>query len=260
MTYSTSSKAPSQRRYQGVEPEDRQRMRRGKLLEAATEVFGKRGFKHGTMRDICAHARLSDRYFYESFRNTEEIFDVVYNTMVSQLIDAMAAGMASSPDSPGSIVRGGLSAFFQFIRDDSRRAQIMLVDAIHAGQYQAQSVQDPMGNGPIDASNSSYNRIVSLLSKAMRFDHLSGIHGQLVACGLMGMAIHTAIAWAQDDFKLSVDEVLEHNFYAWQGLSLWAQQRASAPDAASATSTSPLRHAPEMIEQMLSAFKSPQPC
>ncbi|MEY2838408.1 MAG: hypothetical protein RJB60_707 [Pseudomonadota bacterium] len=252
MTFTTgNSKPPLQRRYQGVTPEDRQRLRKEKLLEAAIEVFGTRGFKHGTMRDICAHARLSDRYFYESFRNTEEIFDVVYNNMARQLMQAMAMNMAAKPTSPEAIVKAGLSAFFQFIQEDPRRAQIMLVDAVHAGQYQAQGVQSG------EARPSNYNRVVTLLANAMHFDRFGGrISANLVASGLVGMAIHTAIAWVQDGFQISIDDILAHNYYAWKGMNLWTQECQTAMYPASGERRAkPREPDSQVIEQMLSTFK-----
>lgn len=251
MSSTTSTKPPLQRRYLGVPPEDRQRLRREKLLEAAIEVFGKRGFKHATMRDICAHARLSDRYFYESFRNIEESFDVVYNAMAEQLIQAMALGMSQAPASPEGIIKAGLHAFLQFIQDDARRAQIMLIDAVHAGQYQALACQ----NG--QARPSSYNRGVTLLSNAMAFEHLPDIKGRLVASGLVGMAIHTAISWAQGGFEVSIDDVLAHNLYAWRGLNLWTQEHQMARNPEDADQVTTLQSAtPQVIQQMLSTFKT----
>jgi AcrR family transcriptional regulator len=251
MSSPTSTKPPLQRRYLGVPPEDRQRLRREKLLEAAIEVFGKRGFKHATMRDICAHARLSDRYFYESFRNIEESFDVVYNTMAEQLIQAMALGMSQAPASPEGIIKAGLHAFLQFIQDDARRAQIMLIDAVHAGQYQALAGQ----NG--QTRPSSYNRVVTLLSNAMAFEQLPDIKGRLVASGLVGMAIHTAISWAQGGFEVSIDDVLAHNLYAWRGLNLWTQEHQKAQNPGGADKVTTLQSAtPQVIQQMLSTFKT----
>lgn len=242
MSFTTSTKVPLQRRYQGVSPEDRQRLRRDRLVEAATEVFGTRGFKHGTMRDICAHARLSDRYFYESFKNIEEVFDEVYNLMAQQLIEAMAQGMTASPASLEGVVLGGLHAFFKFIKDDPRRAQVMLVDAIHAGQYHARH----------DASTpSNYNRVVKLLTDTMRFETSDNINGRLVASGLVGMAIHTATTWAQDGFTVPIEQVVAHNLYAWRGLNLWAQEQwIDKSEAAAQSNTS------QVIEKTLSAFKA----
>lgn len=256
MTFTTGSpKPPLQRRYQGVPPEDRQRLRREKLLEAAIEVFGRRGFKHGTMRDICAHARLSDRYFYESFRNTEEIFEVVYNDMAQQLMQAMAAGMATMPTSPETIVKAGLRAFFQFIQDDPRRAQIMLVDAVHAGQYHAHAAQNEDSG---EAKPSNYNLVVTLLANAMRFDRFGGrISANLVASGLVGMAIHTAIAWVQGGFQVSVDDILAHNYYAWKGMYMWTQEcQTDMYPASGERRAKPREPESQVIAQMLSTFKT----
>ena len=38
------------------------------LIEAALDVVGARGLAGLTMTAVCARARLTERYFYESFR------------------------------------------------------------------------------------------------------------------------------------------------------------------------------------------------
>jgi hypothetical protein len=131
----------------------------------------------------------------------------------------------------------------------------MLIDAVHAGQYQAQASQQEAAGGEVKPS--SYNRVVTLLSNAMAFEHLPGIQGRLVASGLVGMAIHTAIAWAQEGFQVSTDEILEHNFYAWRGLNLWTQERELAQNPAKADKVTTLQSAsPQVIRQMLSTFRT----
>lgn len=63
--------------YRGATAEARREQRRTKLIEAALDCFASRGVAHTTMRDICSQARLTDRYFYESFRNTKDAYEAV---------------------------------------------------------------------------------------------------------------------------------------------------------------------------------------
>ncbi|RZK99325.1 MAG: TetR/AcrR family transcriptional regulator, partial [Rubrivivax sp.] len=62
------------RRYGGVDPEERQRQRKARLIEAALAVFGANGYHPSTVRDVCKEAQLTSRYFYESFDGMEALF------------------------------------------------------------------------------------------------------------------------------------------------------------------------------------------
>src|SRR5574343_918774 len=75
MDVSLSDTPPlNKRRYGGVLPEERQRLRRAKLIEGAIEVFGTKGFHTATVREICVAAHLTERYFYESFKTLSQLF------------------------------------------------------------------------------------------------------------------------------------------------------------------------------------------
>jgi AcrR family transcriptional regulator len=243
-TTATPHTKPAPRRYQGVSAEERLRARKERLVLAATEVFGRLGFKSATMRDICHEARLADRYFYESFKNVDDAFEAVYAQMADELIAAIGLAMSQSPSSVEDLVQNGLRAFFTFIQADPRRAQVMLIDAVHAGQY---SARDSTGRGPV------YNRVIGLMSGMLEQRAFGTINGRLVASGLVGIAIHTATTWAQDGFKVSVDVVLEHNLYAWRGLKLWAEdvRQAQATTAQAAQPPDPA----ELVNHVLTSFK-----
>ena len=38
-----------------------------------------------TVRDICLQAGLTERYFYESFKNSEKLFEALYNQQIALL-------------------------------------------------------------------------------------------------------------------------------------------------------------------------------
>jgi len=65
------------RRYGGIDPEERQRQRKAKLIEAGLAVFGEQGYHNSTVRDVCKQAPLTSRYFYENFDGMEALFKAV---------------------------------------------------------------------------------------------------------------------------------------------------------------------------------------
>ena len=70
------------RSFRGVSAEQRQAERYEKLIEAGLQSFGTHGFYRVTVREICAEAKLTERYFYESFKNHEELLVAVYQRLI----------------------------------------------------------------------------------------------------------------------------------------------------------------------------------
>ena len=69
----TAGAAARSRRYRGVSGDERRADRRRRLLEAGLQLLGTVGWEQTTMTAVCAEARLTERYFYESFRNREQL-------------------------------------------------------------------------------------------------------------------------------------------------------------------------------------------
>lgn len=221
---------PAARPYRGESAESRQRQRRERLLEAAVDAFATHGLRGATMRDICSGARLSERYFYESFRNTGEVFDAIYDQLTRQMWRSLVADVTAAAPDIEAMGEAGLRAFFRFIQEDARRARIMLVDAISINQS---------NESRADAAISSY---VDLISSALApYSALTSVRAnpRLIAHGIVGLAIHLATAWSHNRFSESLDDVVAHGMYAWRGLIAWlgtgtqgkAQKMSKAPVA-----------------------------
>ncbi|MEY2839428.1 MAG: hypothetical protein RJB60_1727, partial [Pseudomonadota bacterium] len=122
------------RRYAGATAEERTEQRRERLLDAGFEVFGRQGYRDTTLRQICAQARMTDRYFYDHFESLDDIFLQVRHRLTGELVERlMRVLMAPQPD-PVLMVRQALGTFFEYIKDDPRRARVLLLDAMTFSQ------------------------------------------------------------------------------------------------------------------------------
>lgn len=224
MTSSPGSDAAPSRAYRGESAEARRQQRHERLLESAFDAFAHQGIARTTMRDICAQARLTDRYFYESFRNTEDAFDAVYNWQRDLLIQRISEAMKGAPRGVESIARAGLHAFYSFIKEDPRRAQVLLIDAFSANRQSADKAQRILGQ---------YTTLITGIARSLYPRLKRGFNLEMLMWGLLGMAIQVGTVWARNGFKEPVEEVLEYNLYAWQGLETWVGRMArDAMDAA----------------------------
>jgi AcrR family transcriptional regulator len=119
------------RPYRGVNADDRRADRRRRLLEAGLELFGTRGFAATRVRDLCAQAGLTERYFYESFKNLDDLLEAVYDLAMGEVLQRVLSVL----DKPGDRrrrVRRGVTEFLQLLTDDPRLARVVCVEALGA--------------------------------------------------------------------------------------------------------------------------------
>ncbi|MDE2076842.1 MAG: TetR/AcrR family transcriptional regulator [Burkholderiales bacterium] len=210
MTSSSTEPSLSRRRYGGVLPEERQRQRRIKLIEGATEVFGTKGFHASTVREVCVAAHLTERYFYESFKTLSELFIAVYVEMRQQLMDRTLKVFTHADQQPLELVESSLRVFLEFIKEDPRRGQVMLVDALGINSEVARI----SGDTARDYGHLVRARLMSMVSPKAAQDIDMG----LLADGMVGLNILLAARWMQDGFKTPLDKVVRTNTLPYLGL------------------------------------------
>ncbi len=201
---------PNKRRYGGVLPEERQRLRRAKLIEGALEVFGTKGFHAATVREVCVAAHLTERYFYESFKTLPELFLATYGELRQQLMALTLQALAQSEPTPFGMLEPAIRVFLVFIRDDPRRGRIMLVDSLGVdNQVAALS----------GATARDYSTLLKQhLATLVRPEDLPDVSLDLLADGMIGLNVLLAARWMQDGFAEPIDKVVRTNLLPYQGL------------------------------------------
>jgi len=120
------------RTYRGRTAEERQEERRTRLLEAATEIWGREGWAAVTMRGVCAKAGLIDRYFYESFADRDALLVTIWDSVQADSLMILGTAFEAASDAPPTEqVRAGITALVENMVADPVRAHIALGD--HAG-------------------------------------------------------------------------------------------------------------------------------
>lgn len=89
--------------------------RRGEILGAALEVFGEKGYRAGSMRDIAGRVGVSEPALYRHFAGKEALFRALVRVVASHLRDE-AFGLLDALTADG--LRGQISAALA----DRRRA------------------------------------------------------------------------------------------------------------------------------------------
>jgi AcrR family transcriptional regulator len=118
------------RPYGGIDASERRKTRRETFVEAGLDSFGTIGYARSTIKGICDIAGLTQRYFYESFKDKEDLLVAVYRKLISD-IEQEAVTIVSQPGlSSEDMALKGLTMFFRRFKDDPRRARVQLFEVL----------------------------------------------------------------------------------------------------------------------------------
>jgi AcrR family transcriptional regulator len=105
-------------RWSGVPLEDRQALRRDKLVAAGVQLLGEEGGPALTVRAVCREAELTERYFYESFTDRDEFVRAVYDDVCTRAMSTLMS--ATTP-------REAVERFVALMVDDPVRGRVLLL-------------------------------------------------------------------------------------------------------------------------------------
>jgi AcrR family transcriptional regulator len=98
--------------------EDRHALRRDTLVAAGVELLGGEGGPALTVRAVCRHANLTERYFYESFTDREHFVRAVYDDVCTRAMATLTS--AKTP-------RAAVEQFVALMVDDPVRGRVLLL-------------------------------------------------------------------------------------------------------------------------------------
>lgn len=211
-----SGEGTSRRRnFKGLSLEERQNERREKLIEAGLQIYGTQGFFSVTVRDICNEAKLTERYFYESFKRSEELFKTIYLRLIEQLQQNILAAVMQSTTTPRLMINAGLTALLQAMQDDPRMARILFIDAILVHEIQGNTIHEAVAR--FDRMIQAFMMLM-FPKKQIKTANLS-----LVSTGLNGYVTHIAMRWVIGGFKEPLSQVLAACEVAYLSILQWME-------------------------------------
>ena len=190
-----------ERQFKGLSLTERKQARREKLIEAGIAMYGTQGFFSVTVKDVCNEAKLTERYFYESFKKSEELFQTVFLKMIEKMQTCLTQAVLMAAPEPNNMVTAGLSALLSTIKDDPRMARIIYIDAM--------LVQDLHNQATIQETLTQFDRIIQgfvMITMPNAPHSAEGV--SLMATGLNGYVTHIIIRWVSEGFKQPLEDVL----------------------------------------------------
>lgn len=207
--------ASSVRRYRGVSGEERKLERCHRLVEAGLQVFGQVGFHAATVKTICARAGLTERYFYESFANSEELLCAVYEQhMALQQARISQAVMQSAAD-PAAMIEAGIRAFFELARENPAGSRVQFVEVLGVS---------PRVDRLYRQSIENFAQMLRKLNLQLPKENaLLARDEENLSIGLVGAAVGIASRWLLSGFVQPLESVVATTVSIFMGV--WQQGR-----------------------------------
>lgn len=187
------------RTYGGLSAAERRERRRAMLLDAALDVCGTEGWAATTMTAVCARARLTERYFYESFADRDELLVAVFDRIAEEAAEVVLAAVESAPDDARERSRAAIAAFVELMTDDPRKGRIAFVEAMGSEALMRRRF-------------ATIRRFAELLADQARAFYRTGPEAEellrVTSFLLVGGLAETLIAWLGGDVERSREELV----------------------------------------------------
>jgi AcrR family transcriptional regulator len=118
--------AGTARTYGGATHSERQSRRQAVLIDAALDLVAADGVGNLTVRGVCTRARLNDRYFYESYRNVDELVLAMLDDQISRAFSALLPAIEATPPDPVLRAHAAIGSGLDFLADDPRRGRLLI--------------------------------------------------------------------------------------------------------------------------------------
>ncbi|WP_239470695.1 TetR/AcrR family transcriptional regulator [Archangium violaceum] len=193
-----TSSSVANRRYRGSSAEERRAHRREQFLGAAIRVYGEQGYRNATVKAVCEAAGLTERYFYESFSNSEELLVASFQAVMRVLLAELEKASAEASGGPVERARAMLGAYYEALQRSPQSARVFLVEI---------SGVSPAVDQALEAS---LRALGELLARTLDPDGKCRAAGEpLLRAGVVGGVIHIALSWIASGYSQPIPEVVD---------------------------------------------------
>ena len=169
-------------------------------MEAGLDLAGSEGWQAATVRAVCARARLTPRYFYESFESRDALLLALFDELAAEAAGRVLAAVNAAPDEAEAKSRAAVAAFVDLLVEDPRKARVLFAEAMgHEALARRRLDVLKMFAGLIAGQAREFYR------PPPESDRLVATTALLLAGGLAELLI----AWLDGDLPSTRDELVE---------------------------------------------------
>lgn len=188
------------RRYAGRDPATRRAARREKLMAAGLDLFATQGYTRVSVKQVCDAARLTQRYFYESFVDREDLLLAVYDSVVADTRATVDGALGESASDVVDLAQSALGAFIGHLTDDPRLARIMLLEVV--------GVSPRLEDRRYRVIHDFADLILAAGMTSSQIEDTSAPEFRLVAVGLVGAVNQLLVDWVLGNGSHDPDAIL----------------------------------------------------
>lgn len=190
------------RPWRGVDAGERQARRRAQLVAAAFAIMGTEGAAAVSMRGVCRAARLSERYFYESFARREDLLVTVLETVAGEAREVLVGALARASADTRAMVRQAVGDFAEFVTSDPRRGRVLFVESLAAPELSSRGAE------LVEEFTATIAQ--ALRSPALAGEAADGRDVELNAQAAFGALAYLFQGWLAGRLDVSTSRFIEH--------------------------------------------------
>jgi AcrR family transcriptional regulator len=191
------------RAYRGVSAQERANVRKQQFLDAGKTVFGTLGFQAANVKDVCAAAGLTERYYYEAFGSLPKLFEGVYLQALDRLRQVLEGAASRSPQDSPSQLRSMISSYFALLKSDRHLARILILEIYGAA---------PAISNVYEYGVRHFAARIEKLVAAPDAEFSPPLNSKLVAVALVGATSALAMHWRLGGYKEPVSVMTDNCF------------------------------------------------
>jgi AcrR family transcriptional regulator len=165
---------------------------REKVLEAALELFGERGYHATSIAEIGERADIAKSVLYHYFESKAALYEAIVEAQTGELLERVAAAVPSDPRAPR--VRPGVDAYLRFLAERPAAWRLLVRDP-------------PADPALIDVHERLARQRTAALGALLATPAKRATAGPHVE--LVGAAIRAFAAWWYEHRDVPVEQVVE---------------------------------------------------
>jgi AcrR family transcriptional regulator len=174
------------------------RERKQQLVDAAIELFARRGYRATRISDICSSAGVAKGLFYWYFPTKLDLFTELVRSMRQQLRRSQAEAM--DVEAPAiERIRQGTAASVLFIAEHATYFAFVDVERAEPG----------IGDALRSSGEIYLDDVIALIREAQVGGQIPDTDPKLLALGVLGAVSSFSHAWRSGRIDLAADELAE---------------------------------------------------
>jgi AcrR family transcriptional regulator len=216
-----------------VSPEARKAERRRKILDAALELFGTKGFSNTTVSELCRSAGVAPAKFYEAFSGMEAVLRELYDELGDRNEEKVILAVEAAPMDFESRVRVGLWVWCHQILDDIRVARVLLVEAVRVSPEMESRRRFFLGAYANFVVDQFYKIVSETSASGGKTVELDPTMARIVAVGLAGGCDEAISDWMRDPEPAPIELLIESMVEMYLAVGRSVSERGLQPSSAS---------------------------